>query len=43
MADFQKLYKKECRKQNIDYVPVVTDQSLDLALTGYLKKRKKVS
>ncbi len=43
IADFQKLFKTECRKRNIDYVPVVTDQTLDLALTGYLKKRKKVS
>ncbi|MFQ6607006.1 MAG: DUF58 domain-containing protein [Fidelibacterota bacterium] len=43
MADFQKLYKTECRKRNIDYVPIRTNETLDLALSGYLKKRKKVS
>ncbi len=38
---FQKNYKLGCRKQKIDYVPLYTDQSLDIALNEYLKKRKK--
>ena len=38
----QNLYKKECRQQLIDYIPVFTDQSLEQCITGYLKKRKKI-
>lgn len=40
IEQFQKFYKTQCRKQNIDYVPLNTDQNLDIALTGYLTKRK---
>ena len=35
-------YKKQCREQLIDYVPLFTDQSLDIALNGYLNKRQKL-
>jgi len=35
-------YKKQCRKQLIDYVPLFTDQSLDIALNSYLNKRQKL-
>lgn len=40
VRQFQHYYKTKCRKRNIDYVPLFTDQTLDLALTGYLRKRK---
>ena len=40
IEDFQRSYRTRCRKRNIDYIPLYTDQDLDLALTGYLKKRK---
>lgn len=39
---FQDFYKTQCRKRNIDYVPLQTDQNLDLALTSYLMKRKAI-
>lgn len=42
LEDFQQTYKTRCRKRNIDYVALSTDQSLDLALTRYLMKRKVV-
>ena len=42
VKQFQEKYKMECRKRNIDYVPLYTNQDLDLALTGYLKKRKMI-
>ena len=35
-------YKKKCREQLIDYVPLFTDQSLDIALNSYLNKRQKL-
>ena len=35
-------YKKQCREQLIDYVPLFTDQSLDIALNSYLNKRQKL-
>lgn len=35
-------YKKQCRKQLIDYVPLFTNQSLDIALNSYLNKRQKL-
>ncbi len=38
----QDVYKKQCRKQLIDYVPLFTDQSLDIALNSYLNKRQKL-
>jgi len=48
-ADYQRsieafcnYYKIQCRKNNIDYVRITTDASLDLALSEYLLKRKRV-
>ena len=38
----QDFYRKECRRNLIDYVPIFTDQNLDLGLTKYLNKRKKL-
>ena len=35
-------YRKECSNRKIDYVPLFTDQSLDLALNEYLRKRQKL-
>ena len=37
----QRKYRLGCRNQRIDYVPLFTDQPLDLALNEYLNKRKK--
>jgi hypothetical protein len=31
-----------CREQHVDYVPLTTDQSLDIALLSYLNKRHSV-
>tara|TARA_B110000116_G_scaffold90386_1_gene78609 strand:+ start:2029 stop:2931 length:903 start_codon:yes stop_codon:yes gene_type:complete len=38
----QNYYKRECRQQLIDYVPIFTDQYLDKGITEYLNKRKKL-
>ncbi len=38
----QQTYRKVCREQLIDYVPIFTDQNLDIALNGYLNKRQKL-
>ena len=40
---FQSTYRREMRKRNIDYVPIQTDQALDLALTHYLTKRRAIA
>ena len=40
--EYMDYFKTECRKRNIDYVPMITDQTLDLALTSYLNRRKKI-
>jgi len=40
IEQFQTFFKTQSRKRNIDYVALYTDQNLDLALTGYLTKRK---
>ena len=42
MEKFCNYYKIQCRKNNIDYVRLTTDVSLDLALSEYLLKRKRV-
>lgn len=42
MSALQNRYRQECRQRQIDYVPLFTDQSLDLALNGYLRKRRKL-
>jgi hypothetical protein len=38
----QDFYKIRCGKNLIDYIPIFTDQSLDLCLTEYVNKRKKL-
>ena len=40
---FQSNYRRQMRKRNIDYVPIQTDQALDLALTHYLTKRRAIA
>lgn len=42
VANFQAGYKKICRENYIDYLPLITDQPLDLALNEYLRKRQKL-
>jgi hypothetical protein len=42
IKDVQNKYRKECQNRKIDYVPLFTDQSLDLALNEYLRKRQRV-
>ncbi len=39
---FMDRYKRECREQNIDYVPLFTTTSFDQALFQYLIKRKRM-
>ena len=41
IKSFQKKYRTGCRNQRIDYVPLFTDQTLDMALNEYLNKRRK--
>jgi len=41
IESFQKKYRTGCRNQRIDYVPLFTDQTLDMALNEYLNKRRK--
>ena len=36
-------YRLKCRNNNVDYVPIKTDDSLDKTLIEYLIKRKKMS
>ena len=42
IKELQNFYKVRCGKNLIDYVPIFTDQSLDLCLTEYVNKRKKL-
>ena len=42
VQEYQNSFRFRCRKQKIDYVPLFTDQNLDLALNEYLKKRKRL-
>ena len=42
MLEFQDKYRKQCRKRLIDYIPLFTDQDLDIALSQYLRKRDKL-
>ena len=41
IKNIQDDYQKKCREHLVDYVPLFTDQSLDTALTEYIRKRKK--
>jgi uncharacterized protein (DUF58 family) len=40
---FMNFYKQNCGKNQIDYIPIQTNQSLDTALTEYLVKRQKLN
>ena len=42
MKQFCNYFRSSCRKKNIDYVQLTTDFSLDIALSEYLIKRKKI-
>ena len=42
LEEFCNYYKIQCRKNNIDYVCLSTDESLDLALSEYLLKRRRM-
>ena len=42
VSDLQNFLKLQCRENLIDYVPVFTDQSLDICITEYLIKRGKL-
>jgi|TARA_B100001996_G_scaffold349649_1_gene308516 uncharacterized protein (DUF58 family) len=39
---YQDELRLRCREQKIDYVPLFTDQNLDLALNEFLKKRQRL-
>ena len=43
MKKVQFFYKRMCNKDLIDYIPIYTDQNLDLSLTEYFNKRKKLN
>ena len=42
MDDFCNHFKSRCRQKNIDYVRLSTNTSLDIALSEYLIKRKRI-
>ncbi|UCH09160.1 MAG: DUF58 domain-containing protein [Fidelibacterota bacterium] len=42
VGQFLELYRRRCRQQNIDYVQITTDRPLDLALSEYLLKRRRI-
>ncbi|MEE9465419.1 MAG: DUF58 domain-containing protein [Candidatus Neomarinimicrobiota bacterium] len=42
MQDFLGSFRARCRRQNIDHVMITTDRPLDLALSEYLIKRRRV-
>ena len=42
MEKFCNNYKIQCRQNNIDYIQLSTDSSLDMALSEYLLKRKRM-
>jgi hypothetical protein len=41
LNEHQRWIAKECANSLIDFVPIVTDQSLGIALMQYLIKRRK--
>jgi len=41
LTEFQEMYRGECAKANIDYVPIDTSVSFDKALMEYLVQRQK--
>ena len=42
ISKLESYYKSNCRENHIDYVPLFTDQSLDVGITEYLIKRSKL-
>ena len=42
IRSYQDELRLRCREQKIDYVPLFTDQNLDLALNEFLKKRQRL-
>jgi len=42
MQQFIEAYRTRCRQQNIDYLQITTDKPLDLALSEYLLKRRRI-
>ena len=42
ISQLESNYKSDCREQFIDYVPIFTDQNLDISITEYIKKRRKM-
>ena len=42
ILDLQKYYKRNCRLNKIDYVPLFTDDNLDKGLNEYFNKRKRL-
>ena len=42
ISELQSFYRKECRMNLIDYVPLFTDENLDRGLNGYFNKRQKL-
>ena len=42
MESFCDYYSDQCRKNRIDYIKLLTNQPLDLALTEYLIKRRRI-
>ena len=42
ISKLERKYKSNCREDLIDYVPLFTDQSLDIGITEYLIKRSKL-
>ena len=42
ISQLERKYKSNCRENLIDYVPLFTDQSLDIGITEYLIKRSKL-
>jgi uncharacterized protein (DUF58 family) len=42
VQNFQETLSRGSREQRIDYIPITTDQPLDIALMAYLTKRQKI-
>ena len=42
MNQFMERFRTMCRQQNIDYVLITTDKPLDIALSEYLLKRRRI-
>ena len=42
ILDIQKYYRRNCRLNKIDYVPLYTDDSLDKGLSEYFNKRQRL-